>query len=79
MEIVLGTSLLIYALPWNNFRINCRIRFITGTGNGFVYFKKNIRIQNCCGSILKRSPDPSFDVACHFDEVSVLANKTKKS
>jgi hypothetical protein len=34
--------------------------------------KKNIRIQNRCGIILKRSPD---DVACHFDEVSVLANK----
>jgi hypothetical protein len=74
IEIVLGTSLLINGLPFSNLRISCRIRFITG----FVY-KKNIRIQNRCGCILKRTSDPSFDVACHFDEVSVLANKTKKS
>ncbi len=44
-----------------------------------LFIKKNIRIHNRCGSILKRSSDSSFDVTCPFDEVAVLANKTKKS
>ncbi len=43
-----------------------------------LFMKRNIRIQNRCGIILNRSSDSSFDVACHFDEVSVLAKKTNK-